>query len=431
MRTGSPVSLSVLDALRGLAALYVMLSHARSFLWIGQREFAATGEHGLPFVAAAASASLVYAHQAVCLFFLISGFCIHYRQAKALSQRGPGVTPDSGFNLKSFARRRFKRLYPTLLVALGLTVLFDKAGLLINPAFYNERTWYPSPDFSVTTIVGNLLVQGGLAVPVLGDNVPLWSLSWEFWFYAMYPVVLLMSARAGSLTPLGLSALLSLALLVAQPAFAPQWILSVLTYWVVWVMGATLAEAYAGRLRIRGLRVMAPFAGVAAVVLVIVLSMRHIQSEQGVTVPMFDDARIDVLLSGTFGILLAFAMLGMPTRGVRIVEGAARRMGMLGDISYSLYVVHYPLLLLISAWWLTGHNRLPQGVELAIPGAVVALGAGWMCWYMVERHCVSSTSVSRARRAPQPMVVVGPSSGSQNDFELAVNRSRGRATGVR
>jgi hypothetical protein len=37
--------LTVLDALRGLAAVYVMLGHAGGFLWAGYQDYALVGGH--------------------------------------------------------------------------------------------------------------------------------------------------------------------------------------------------------------------------------------------------------------------------------------------------------------------------------------------------------------------------------------------------
>ena len=76
-------------------------------------------------------------------------------------------------------------------------------------------------------------------------------------------------------------------------------------------------------------------------------------------------------------------------------EAVSRWLAPLGDMSYSLYIVHYPWLALVSAWWLWQHPRLPLGAELAIPGALSALALGWTLWYLVERHCVSSKSTVR------------------------------------
>src|SRR6266849_5681717 len=105
------ISLVVLDALRGMAALYVMLGHGRWLLWSGYSDFADSGSHGLSLVIAVLASSLRYGHQAVLLFFLISGFVIHYRQASGIA-RGA----DGQLDLGGFAWRRLRRLSPPLVL---------------------------------------------------------------------------------------------------------------------------------------------------------------------------------------------------------------------------------------------------------------------------------------------------------------------------
>jgi peptidoglycan/LPS O-acetylase OafA/YrhL len=234
------MSLLVLDALRGLAALYVMVSHARWFLWATHKEYLESGQHGVGTVFATLSASLDYSHHAVLLFFLLSGFCIHYRQAKLLSTANESLKNRKLLDIRSFAWRRIKRLYPALLVALVLTTILDYVGLQINPGFYAGQTAYQGlntlarPDFSIPTVIGNLFMQGGLIVPPLGNNAPLWSLAWEFWFYALYPAVLVLSTRLRTLGMLAVVGVVSVATFVVGESGVPlpQWIVTVLTYWV-------------------------------------------------------------------------------------------------------------------------------------------------------------------------------------------------------
>ena len=62
---------------------------------------------------------------------------------------------------------------------------------------------------TLTTLFGGLLFQSSLASPSFGTNGPLWSLSFEFWFYALYPVLLVVSGRLAAWP-------------MATLAFAPQ-----------------------------------------------------------------------------------------------------------------------------------------------------------------------------------------------------------------
>src|SRR5438874_2011725 len=114
------MNLRVLDGLRGLTALYVLLYHANGLLWTG-----ATAD-GAPLTWLLQNV-FSFGHQAVLLFFLISGFCIHHRQAHKRSTRVQVV---------QFAGRRARRLYPPLLLALIVTAVLDHLGAELSPQLY-------------------------------------------------------------------------------------------------------------------------------------------------------------------------------------------------------------------------------------------------------------------------------------------------------
>src|SRR6266480_2861015 len=81
--TRSPDRFAWLDALRGIAALAVVIYHARAILWTGLGEV--WKKHGThPDLNAALgylTAPFSYGYLGVTLFFVVSGFSIHFRAA--------------------------------------------------------------------------------------------------------------------------------------------------------------------------------------------------------------------------------------------------------------------------------------------------------------------------------------------------------------
>jgi len=394
------LDLSVLDALRGLAALYVVIFHARWLLmWpdltVGGSGF---GNRVINLLWDAAR----FGHPPVLLFFLISGFCIHYRQAKLLAKQprahGSGMVT---LNLRAFAWRRLRRLYPPLLVALAITALLDQAGARVNPAYYAGQSQYDginafliSTDSSLWTLLGNMALQANLAFPIFGTDIPLWTLSIEFWFYALYPLVLVLSTRFGPRAMLAVTGVVSAVGLAAVLRDGTwnggcvgvctwAWIPAVLTYWAVWAGGAFIAEAYVGRIRLARLSSLAA----VAVVLVGLNSANYLHP-----IIRVDELVTDLAWGVGFAVLLAWAMLDCPPALARLIGQLARWLTPLGNMSYSLYLVHMPVLFLLSAWWLSSHHALPAGLELAAVGVTVSLGLAGLCWYCVERYFVSPRS---------------------------------------
>ena len=136
-------------------------------------------------------------------------------------------------------------------------------------------------------------MQGSLLGPVYGANSPLYSLAIEVWFYALYPILLAVSARFGStvmmlvgvavsFVAVGFRNIVGIQVGDWQTAAASEWIPRVLAYWVVWVAGAWLAEMYTGRTgAVRGKWV--PLAGPMLIAGAILLSRSHapIAAESG------------------------------------------------------------------------------------------------------------------------------------------------------
>jgi len=149
--------LKKLEALRGFAAVYVLLHHISSS-YLGLK----TTIWGFPFR---------FGQEAVIAFFLLSGFVIHYASSR-----------NTKNNFRTYLVKRFRRIYPVFILALVLAYAISSwnAGHLIN----THDVW--------TSLAGNLAMlqdhsgrPGGWFAP-FSENMPLWSLSYEWWFYMMY-----------------------------------------------------------------------------------------------------------------------------------------------------------------------------------------------------------------------------------------------------
>jgi peptidoglycan/LPS O-acetylase OafA/YrhL len=375
---GPRINLAVLDALRGVLALYVVLFHAWGLLWRGGLDPTnpSLSTSGLSGALGLAAVNLRFGHQAVLVFFLISGFCIHYRQA--LSLAGSGVE-QSRLSLRAFAGRRARRLYPPLLAALVLTITFDYFGTALNPGLYDHTSiltsiqkWLTQPmSYSAATVAGNLLFLGGLAVPAFGSNGPIWSLSFEACFYLAYPMIWLISKRYRPRVTLAICVTVSIAA-AAGYVFLPAWPLRVASYWALWAAGAVTADAYARRLEPEALKRFGPF----SIAILAVLALIYWPA---------GSPTVDLLWCLPLSVAFAYLMLAMPSGARQFANRLTPALLPLGRVSYSLYLIHFPLFVLLAAWWLSSHAELPVGAELAVPGVIAALLVGASTWFFSER----------------------------------------------
>lgn len=359
--------LAFLDGLRGLAAFYVMVGHARWLLWEGYSE----GFKKHPERYSAPAKAMVYAlsafrfgHEAVLFFFVLSGFVIHLRYAKKLSEGG-----KPPFDFWRYLGRRARRLYPPLLAALALTFALDLIGRALHLPTASGTTLYPlinaniGFNHSAPTLLRNLVF---IMDPVFGSDGPLWSLNYEWYFYLIYPAIYLIARRSlslGTFTVMALSAV----------GFAPIWPRSMLWLQVVfqlmiaWWFGALLAERFASRrfqVSYRALRwfVLAP----------LVLLVGH-----------WDPGPHDIVVAlGVTGFIAG--CLGYQERGgsLRLLA----RLRPLGNMSYTLYVVHFPILALMSGWLMRANDGwLPQHFGWIPVGVLLCLSVAWAAHLVVER----------------------------------------------
>jgi peptidoglycan/LPS O-acetylase OafA/YrhL len=172
-------SFAGLDLMRGIAALMVALGHLRSLMF---REF--RSEEGI-------ASKLFYfitgfAHEAVIIFFVLSGFFI----TKSIH----GAIQRSSWQFSSYYLNRMSRLWIVLIPSLLVTFLLDKFGMSLVPAAPAYLGTVPNmPDVSglkdmgMPQLLGNIFFLQHILVPTYGSNSALWSLANEFWYYVLFP----------------------------------------------------------------------------------------------------------------------------------------------------------------------------------------------------------------------------------------------------
>lgn len=177
-----------LDMARGLAAFAVLFGHLRSFIFVSYGDLRS---HNL--LDTIVWAVTGFGHQAVMIFFVLSGFFIS-RSIAEDNRRGR-------FSWPIYMIKRLSRLWIVLIPALIITLIWDRLGALLSGTSFYDGNLYslynsgPSVEtggahLDVRTFFGNALFLQTIYVPTFGSNGPLWSLANEFWYYILYPLIL-------------------------------------------------------------------------------------------------------------------------------------------------------------------------------------------------------------------------------------------------
>jgi peptidoglycan/LPS O-acetylase OafA/YrhL len=361
-RIGSAAS-AHLDALRAVAALTVLLGHARSLFLV---EYAAVDSLTLP-------AQIVYGgtgfgHQAVMIFFVLSGFLIS-STIKRARQNGT-------WSWDTYLSRRLIRLLVVLLPALILTAVLDRigVGLFGTAGIYGGHDSgniiqfiVPSRD-GLDTLLGNAAFLQEILVPSFGSNVPLWSLSYEFWYYVLYPLLIAIALPQpiGRRIAFGAGALAIV--LFVGPLIA--------SYFAVWIFGAVAARTV-GRWR-RAAR-PAGILAAAALVAAMIAARTHVLPEG---------------LASDVPIALCAATLiwGIASVPASVSPELYRRAAAtLAGFAYTLYLVHVPVLVFLRAALADSGRWQPDGLHLLALGVVtlatvgIAYGIGRLTEFKTDR----------------------------------------------
>jgi peptidoglycan/LPS O-acetylase OafA/YrhL len=373
-----------LQACRGYAALLVVLLHLG--LAIASPKYFGLKPFAVPFS---------FGDAGVEFFFVLSGFIITWVHFSDFGQPA---------RLRDYLRKRVVRIYPAYWIVLAAVFLPAAAVPALRSTVPHDL---PTLLKSAALIPQDPAVVGGTGAPIL---IVAWSLQYEICFYCL-AATFIVNRAFGILVSIGWLGN-ALACQWGSCAFPRSFFANPVI--LLFAVGALIA--YCSKLSIRLKRP----AIVAAAAACAFLSLGAAEAIWGRQLLPFDRRLAYGLISG----VLIFALVRAedsdrpahgqahgqaqgqgqgPGQGERQAKRQARRWtALLGDSSYALYLIHYPLISLLCKFGILAGLRGPAGAVLAYLSILCACVAAAIAFHIAVEKPVMRALSGRASAAAPP-----------------------------
>ena len=377
-----------LDFLRAAAALAVLVGHAGKIFLPGGR---LANSHSEMF--------------GVLIFFILSGFLISFSVFQKYDR--------TEYRFTEYFIERFCRIYCAFVPALIFVAVLDHWSYASAAYLWPEQR-------NLVTGVGNLLMlqefplfqiarrmgapESSWFIHTFGSAGPFWTISIEWWIYMVFGAIVLIRLRSGKSWKPWQFVLVVLASI--EPAYhfvaGPDLCLTML-----WVLGMLVSYAFFTQ----PLRFTAAFWSMtdsrwrracyficAACLAAIVVHHYAVTLHQGGS--GVADFQTGVLVAGAL-----FALFFACGSALHIPKLLDRVVGFIANYSYSLYLLHYTILIFLKSLWPQDGDRTALWVAILASNSMAVI-----FWYFFERHHrqVASWLKGLTSKARAPAGLSGP-----------------------
>lgn len=222
------------------------------------------------------------------------------------------------------------------------------------------------------TFLGNLFFLQKILTPIYGTNDPLWSLSNEFWYYILFPLCAYASGHCFNLRqpPPWLripAAFAALAIFLWLPS-------SIRLGYFIWLLGVIIYLIFE-RMH---------HATILLLMLGTVTFMGSLVYSESVALQGILNIHPDLVVGLGFSVL-CLGLLNLPNPTTRKF-GLAKLVRGLSEFSYSLYLSHFPLIILIGALFYDSNQLSPNISSFAyfILWLGLLIMVGVVFWWLFE-----------------------------------------------
>ena len=306
---------NLLNILRWVSAFLVLIGHLRSITFINLPEV-----HNPNILWKIFYFFTGFGHQAVIVFFALSGFLVGSSILKRYKNRNLSFK-------KYIIIDRGIRIYLVLIPALILTAILDNIGSnYFNISnIYSHGIDFASMHYSIIdrlnikTFIGNIFMLQESYVTTFGSNSPLWSLAYEVWYYILFFIVVeIFYVKSINKKVILFTILLSISLILN---------IKIVLYFTIWLIGVSLWYI---NFKFQKLYILL---AIVFFVIWLIISRIHLLSNNFLE---------DFILALSIGSLI----LIIKNNNISFIK-FNKLNDFFSKFSYSLYVVHFPIIIFI------------------------------------------------------------------------------------
>ena len=318
---------SLLNFYRWIAALLVVASHCIHLILVDFKNV----EHS-NYLIKAIYFITGFGDEAVIVFFVISGFLVG------------GLTLSKwlkNISYLDYFAARFSRIYSVLIPALLIgggtdligSIFFNKSEIYTNSAYYNTSSMGDIITNNLNPIVflGNLLNLQGMGFSIFGSNGPLWSLGYEWWYYMIFALILMLFLEKKILIKL-ISSTLIIIFLFTFPVKLIIW----MSIWLLGVGILILAES----------SVPKPPRSITLILFISALIISRLTHNSD-NLSNHESLLSEFIRDFSFGLAFSIYLLSHYNSSATIPFPALHRW--LANFSYTIYLFHFPMFVFLLA----------------------------------------------------------------------------------
>jgi peptidoglycan/LPS O-acetylase OafA/YrhL len=183
METSQRTKFHFLDGIRGLCAIFIAMYHAKLFTGHGLET------NDLPAIFRPISDLLSLGHFSISFFIVLSGFCLMIPVAKSATGQLNGGT-------LAYLKRRARRILPPYYYALAIFVFLIWALPMLN--IKQGTAWDSKIPMGLDSIVAHIfLIHNFSKEWVIKINGPMWSVATEWQIYFVFPILISLWRKYG------------------------------------------------------------------------------------------------------------------------------------------------------------------------------------------------------------------------------------------